>query len=238
VTLAVDLRNVGVHRGGRPVVHDFSAQVAEGTWLGVIGANGSGKTTLLRAVAGRLPIAAGQCLIGGADFVADRSARARAIGFAPPIERLPSLLTIRAVLELGGEALDAQRRRNEALWDALGIDALMDVTVGQASSGMRQRVSIALAFARPTAIAVLDEPFNWLDPVAAFDVRAALAQKVRDGTTLIAALHDLTTLCSVSDAGIVMAGGAATLALSGERLRAGSRDIQAFEHAMIAALRT
>lgn len=238
MTAAVELVEISVHRGSRPIVHQFSASIARPGWLGVIGANGSGKTTLLRAIGGRLPIAAGQCRIDGVDMADDRSARANAVGFAPPIEALPALLTIRTLLELAGDAIESQQHRNERLWAALGIAGLLDRTVGEASSGMRQRASIALAFATNASIVILDEPFNWLDPVAAFDTRAALADKVASGVTLITALHDLTTLCGFCDNGIVMADGRATLRLGKDQLREGERDARSFEQGMIVALRS
>lgn len=167
----------------------------------------------------------------------DRSARAKAIGFAPPIEHLPSLLSIRTLLDLAGGCVETQQLRNEELWAALGIAALLDRTIGQASSGMRQRASIALAFATNAPIVILDEPFNWLDPVAAFDTRAALAMKITSGTTLITALHDLTTLCGFCDGGIMLADGRATLQLERAEHREGERDTRKFEQSMIAALR-
>lgn len=103
---------------------------------------------------------------------------------------------------------------------------------------MRQRSAIALAFAKPVSLAILDEPFNWLDPVAAFDVRSALAGMVRDGLTLITALHDLATLCGSCHAGMMMAEGKPTLILSRTELEQGQGDARAFEERMIAALRS
>lgn len=237
MTDAVELIELSVHRASRPIVQQFSTTVSRSSWLGVVGANGSGKTTLLRAIGGRLPIAVGQCRIEGVEMAHDRSARARAIGFAPPIEALPQLLTFRTALELAGEPVESQQRRNDELWSALGIAALLDRAIGEASSGMRQRATIAIAFAAPTSIVILDEPFNWLDPVAAFDTRAALAAKVASGTTLVTALHDLTTLCGFCDRGVVMTDGQATLQLDRHELRRGERDPRGFENGMIAALR-
>ncbi|MBA4165748.1 MAG: hypothetical protein C0510_14170 [Erythrobacter sp.] len=102
---------------------------------------------------------------------------------------------------------------------------------------MRQRAAIALAFAKPCPIVILDEPFNWLDPVAAFDVRAVLARLVAEGLALITALHDLTTLCGFCDSGIVMAKGRVSLTLDTDRLRAGRNDPVRFESDLVAALR-
>ena len=234
---AIELGDVTVRRGGKPIVHGLSAQIPEARWFGVMGANGSGKTTLLRAIAGRLPIASGRCAIRGEETTQDRDARASAIGFAPPIERLPASLRVRELLALAGDDPALQAQRNHALWQALGIDDLLEVQVGRCSSGMKQRAALALAFARPTRIAILDEPFNWLDPVAAYDTRAVLAELVADGLTLVTALHDLTTLCGFCDAGLVLARGRVSLHLDGPTLRTGREDAARFERDLIAALR-
>lgn len=238
MTHAIELSDLAVSRGGRTIVSGISIGVERHSWLGVIGANGSGKTTLLRAVAGRLPIESGRCAIEGSNLADDRASRAARIGFAPPIDRLPDSLRLRELLELAGERIVAQQRRCEALWLALGIPTLLDRPIGEYSSGMRQRASIALAFASAVPIVVLDEPFNWLDPVAAYDARMALASMVERGLTLITALHDLSTLCGSCSAGIVMAGGRVTLRLQSGELRAGHRDLRTFERDMILALRS
>jgi ABC-type multidrug transport system ATPase subunit len=237
MSAALAITDLNISRSGQPIVHDVSAEIMPASWFGVIGANGSGKTTLLRAIAGRLPIARGSCALFGAECAQDRSARAQAIGFAPPIEHFPASLRLRQLLELAGDPVDIQRERNGALWHALGLQELLDIPAGECSSGMRQRAAIALAFATPCRVVILDEPFNWLDPVAAFDVRAALARMVSDGLALVTALHDLTTLCGFCDSGIVLAKGRVSLTLDTATLRAGRDDAARFESELVAALR-
>lgn len=237
MSAALAITDLNISRGGQPIVHDVSAAIMPASWFGVIGANGSGKTTLLRAIAGRLPIARGSCAIFGEECAQDRSARAQAIGFAPPIEHFPTSLRLRQLLELAGDPIDVQQERNRDLWDALGLQDLLDIPAGECSSGMRQRAAIALAFATPCRIVILDEPFNWLDPVAAFDVRAVLARMVKDGLALVTALHDLTTLCGFCDSGIVLAKGRISLTLDTAMLRAGRHDAARFESDLVEALR-
>jgi ABC-type multidrug transport system ATPase subunit len=237
MSAAIAITDLNISRSGQPIVHDVSAEIMPASWFGVIGANGSGKTTLLRAIAGRLPIARGSCALFGSECAQDRSARAQAIGFAPPIEHFPASLRLRHLLELAGDPIDAQQERNRALWDALGLQELLDIPAGECSSGMKQRAAIALAFATPCRIVILDDPFNWLDPVAAFDVRAVLARMVSEGLALVTALHDFTTLCGFCDSGIVLAKGRVSLKLDTDMLRAGRDDAARFESDLVAALR-
>lgn len=237
MTAAIAGERLCVDRGGTRIIREVTLEVASWRWFGIIGANGSGKTTLLRALAGRLPIASGRCAIGGTEMAQNRAARAASVGFAPPIERLPASLRIGQLLALAGGDPAAQQRRNPGLWAALDLPALLDRRIAESSSGIRQRAAIAIAFARSTPIVILDEPFNWLDPVAAFDTRAALADIVRSGTTLVTALHDLTTLCGFCDEAIVLRAGQIGLTLSADALREGQGDIRQFEDRLIAALR-
>lgn len=238
MTLAVQLDAVSVERSGERVVHGISLSVATGSWFGLIGANGSGKTSLLRALAGRLPFADGSCRIDGEEMATDRAARAARVGFAPPPDALPEALRVREALALIGGRGDPFSPRLNSLRAALEVDALLDRWIGDCSAGMRQRIAIALAFVGDPALVILDEPFNWLDPVASFDVRQALRDLVDHGLTLLTALHDLGTLATACDSGLVLADGRVAMTMDGERLRMAATDPIAFERATIDLLRS
>lgn len=238
VTQAIKLNGASVDRLGTRVVEDVDVMVPTGLWFGLIGANGSGKTSLLRALAGRLPFAAGTCIIGGANCTDNREARARHFGFAPPADRLPNALRVRDLLRLVGGDVDAVRARLGPVGAALGIDPLLDRWVSDCSAGMRQRVAIALAFAGGEPLVILDEPFNWLDPVAAFDLRHALRSLVDGGLTLLTALHDLGTLATACDAGMMLANGRVALAIDRAALAQAALAPQDFERRTIDLLRT
>lgn len=237
MTAAIHLSGAAVDRGALRVVHAVDLSVRAGAWFGLIGANGSGKTSLLRALAGRLPFAAGSCQINGKETAADRPARAACFGFAPPPDTLPDALRARDALQLvGGDLADVLPRLGP-VGEALGVVPLLDRWIGDCSAGMQQRIAIAAAFAGGHRCVVLDEPFNWLDPVANFDLRQALRQMVDGGLTLVTALHDLATLATVCDTGVMLADGRVAMTLTEGELRAGARDPQAFERRTIDLLR-
>lgn len=238
MSAALHVEKLSVLRGATPAVRGVTLDAPAGAWFGLIGANGSGKTSFLRAVAGRLPAQGGRVLIDGADLSGDRAARARAIGYAPDPSMLPEALTARAILTLAGGDIDTALAGLGPLAPALEIPRLIDLTIGACSAGMRQRIAIACAFARPTAITILDEPFNWLDPLTAYDLRCALREKVDGGHTLVTALHDLTTLAGSCDAGALLAEGRVAFAIDADAIAAARADPLAFERVTIEHLRS
>jgi ABC-type multidrug transport system ATPase subunit len=214
--------------------------IEPGRWTGLIGANGSGKTSLLRALAGRIETQGGRIIVDGEDRSPDRAWRARNIGFAPDASALPATLSGRelfAILadEIPGET-DADPLR--PLRRALDFDPFLDRGIGALSAGMRQRLAIFCAFLDRPRAAILDEPFNWLDPICAFDTKEALKVVVAgEGLTLITALHETATLVGNCEAGLLLADGRLGLRLGPAEIAAGRRDYPAFEASIIASLR-
>jgi ABC-2 type transport system ATP-binding protein len=239
VTPSLRLEGVCVDRGGIRVASGISYDHAGPGWIGIVGANGSGKTTLLRAIAGRLPLAGGRIAVDGCDLSHDRGARAQAIGFSPDANMLPedlspaelfALASIRPSIADAGAAL-------EPLRSALGIDRFLHRKVGMLSAGTRQRVAIYSAFVDQPTIAILDEPFNWLDPLTAFDCKRALLGLVEQGLLLLTALHDVSTLVGYCSRGLLLADGKLALRMEQAELASGSSDPMAFERRIVDHLR-
>ena len=239
MTLALAIEELVVSRGGAAVVRGVSYRNDEAGWIGLVGANGSGKTTLLKALAGRLPAESGRIVLDGEDVTQDRAARARRIGFAVEGNFLPADLTPKELFSISAMAPRAwERAELQALRHTLGIDALLHRKCGALSAGMAQRVAIFGAFLDMPPIVILDEPFNWLDPVTAYDVKQALGRLVEEqGITLVTSLHDVTTLTSYCTRAILLSGGLIELTLVAEDLCDGRRDHAAFEAMLVDRLR-
>ena len=233
---AIELDDATVRRGSTLAVDGVSFRVNRGDWFGLIGANGSGKTSLLRALAGRLPGQFGACRIDDQELREQPERRARLVGFMPPADLLPGILTCRQVFEL----VQSDDRKWEAALDpiaeAIGIPLLLDRRIGDCSAGMKQRVAIGCAFAAGNSIVILDEPFNWLDPVAALDLRATLRECVNRGMTIITALHDMITLAAC-DRGVLLGEGKIVAELEADEVREGRENPFAFESRLIDVLR-
>jgi ABC-type multidrug transport system ATPase subunit len=237
--MRLELHDLRLFRGSTPAVDGVSLVLEPGRWTGVIGANGSGKTSLLRAVAGRLEVQGGRISADGEDRTADRSWRAANIGFAPDIAALPPSLAGTELFSIVAPGWDrtALPESLARLREALDFDRFASHRIGTYSAGMKQRIAIFLAFLNGPRAVILDEPFNWLDPVCAYDTKAALAGLAAEGLTLATALHETATLVGFCSSGLLMREGRIGQRLDQAALAAGRRDYPAFEAEMIRRLR-
>lgn len=231
------VRSISVFRHATLAVDRVSLEVGRSSWFGLIGANGSGKTSLLRAIAGRLSARCDSLTIDGVELAQSPEERARLIGFMPPAEFLPTALTGREVLTLLEAEPSKWRAGIRGIAEALAIDSMLDLPIGHCSAGMKQRIAICCAFATNSTIVILDEPFNWLDPVAAVDLRMALRSRVEEGLTLVTALHDMLSLVAC-DNGLVLSGGKIASNIDNKIIKNGRENPFAFEKYVINALRS
>ena len=198
---AIWLDGVTVEARGRPILRDVSLTVEPGERVALIGPNGAGKSTLLRVVAGVLGANAGRVELVGVPVTSmDRTAVARRLAVVPQQTALPFSMRVEEVVALGRlphedalrGARPADRAAVAAAIDRVGLGHLLGRDARELSLGERQLVLLALAVAQAAPTLLLDEPTVHLDlrhQVEAMELMRDLNE--RDGTTLVAVLHDL-----------------------------------------------
>ena len=144
--------------GDRVVVRDFSTRILRGDRVGIVGPNGAGKTTLLNLLTGALAPDAGTVTIGTnlAQVTVDQRR-----DVLDPDRTLTQTLTGGA----GDSVTVAGQTRHVVgyMKDFLFAPEQANTPVGVLSGGERARLTLALAFAKPSNLLVLDEPTNDLD---------------------------------------------------------------------------
>lgn len=191
---AIEIRNVSKTFGDRTAVANLSIDVPAGAIYGFIGPNGSGKTTTIRMILNILVPDSGDITVLGKP---SRSTVRDEIGYLPEERGLYKRMTVRQVLQYYGQLkgrsaseLDPEidrwlKRLHLADWAGKRVLAL--------SKGMSQKVQfISTIIARPRLL-VLDEPFSGLDPVNADELRDAVLDLRREGTTIVLSTHDMAT---------------------------------------------
>jgi peptide/nickel transport system ATP-binding protein len=164
-------------------------EIRPGETVGLVGESGSGKTTLARLILGILPPDPGAELeLDGhplAPLAKGRSAedqKALQIVFQNPdsaLNRRHSVrrLITRSLSKLGGYSGDALKARLTTLLQSVRLpERYLPMRPSQLSGGLKQRVSIARAFAGDPRIVVCDEPTSALD----VSVQAAILNLLTD----------------------------------------------------------
>ena len=71
--------------------------------------------------------------------------------------------------------------------------------VSSYSKGMRQKVGIAIAYAKKAKVLLLDEPASGLDPLASNELSELLKSLAASGTSILMASHDIFRVREVCD---------------------------------------
>ncbi len=230
------LRSVVAAYRERTVLRGMDLEIFPGERVALVGPNGAGKSTLLRVLAGLVVPSAGTVTLGG-DAVGslDRPTIARRLAAVPAQATIPFSARVEEVVALGRLPHEdpfrgpgpADRAAVEAAISRVGIDRLRGRDARELSLGERQLVLVAMAVAQAAPLLILDEPTVHLDlrhQVAVMELLADL--NARDGTTVLAVLHDLALArhffprLVVLDGGRVVADGPPGAVLTRERVRA------------------
>jgi ABC-2 type transport system ATP-binding protein len=189
---AIEIRDVTKAFGAHVAVSSLSLDVPEGSIYGFIGPNGSGKTTTIRMILDILVPDSGHIRVFGQP---SRSSVRDDVGYLPEERGLYKRMTVRQVLryygQLKGRALAQLDPEIDAWLARLRLTEWADRRVQTLSKGMSQRIQfISTVISRPRLL-VLDEPFSGLDPVNADELRDAVLDLRRTGTTVVLSTHDM-----------------------------------------------
>jgi tungstate transport system ATP-binding protein len=200
----VEVRDLVMVRGTRPVLTVEQLAVAEGETLSVVGPNGAGKSTLLLALASLLRPQSGRLLLRGTPVERrDELAYRRRVGLvlADPLLLGASVFAnVACGLRFRGVRDDEVRTRVTHWLDRLGIGHLCDRPARQISSGEAQRASLARAFVLEPDLLLLDEPFASVDAATRAQLLDDLDDLLRTSpVACVLVTHDLDEAVRVGD---------------------------------------
>ncbi|QIC04947.1 ABC transporter ATP-binding protein [Brevibacillus sp. 7WMA2] len=184
------------------VLDDFSFSIGEGETAALVGASGSGKSTVIKLLLGYYPAKSGSILMFGKTIGEYSLQEMRSLIAYVPQDAYLFEGTIEENIRYG--KLDATHEEIvEATRAAYAHDFIMglpngyETRVGERgamlSGGQRQRIAIARAIIKNAPILLLDEATSALDSGSEYWVQKALAELMKDRTTLIVA-HRLSTV--------------------------------------------
>ncbi len=197
---ALEVTDLTVAYQDKPVLWDIDLDVPEGILMAIVGPNGAGKTTLIKSILGLITPAAGNVLIYGKSYAAQR----QIVGYVPqrgsvdwdfPTSVLDVVMMGRYG-ELGWFKRPSAHDRNlafEAL-EKVGMQDFAQRQISQLSGGQQQRTFLARALVQDAKLYFMDEPFQGVDATTERAIIEILQNLREQGKTVIAVHHDLQTV--------------------------------------------
>jgi NitT/TauT family transport system ATP-binding protein len=190
-------------------VDRLDLQIGRGQLLALLGKTGCGKSTIFNMIAGLTEPTSGDVTVDGRNPFREFDSFRGKMAIVFQGDRLLPWRTAVQNVELGLEMLDvpADKRRETALrWlGTLGLRGHENDYPHALSGGMRQRVSIARAFATDANILLCDEPFSALDEMTGRTLRAEFVRLVREnGKTAVFITHSINEALEIGDRIVVL----------------------------------
>jgi NitT/TauT family transport system ATP-binding protein len=196
-------------KDGFRAVDDLDLDIEPGQLVAILGKTGCGKSTMFNMIAGLSAPSAGRLTVSGRDPFRDFDWFRGKVAIVFQNDRLLPWRTAIQNVELGLEMLHLprdERRANAQKWlTTLGLAGHEHDYPHALSGGMRQRVSIARAFATNAGILLCDEPFSALDEMTANRLRQEFARLVRDNNkTAVFITHSINEALEIGDRIVVL----------------------------------
>jgi iron complex transport system ATP-binding protein len=211
MTNAINIHGLRIERGTKVILSGIDFQIAEGSFVAIVGPNGSGKTSILKTLLGLMNPYEGELTLCGQslDKLSPRE-RSSYIAWLPqkdftaePMAVLDFVMTSRyRFRESTSDSIEAAKKALQRV----AMSHMQDRFVSTLSGGECQRVSLACLLAQSAPILLVDEPGNHLDPGQQLQVYMLLGELWREGKTIVCVTHDVNLLRQVGvhdDAGQV-----------------------------------
>jgi branched-chain amino acid transport system ATP-binding protein/branched-chain amino acid transport system permease protein len=222
-------RGLAKHYGGVHALDGFDLDVGRGETVALVGANGSGKTTALRALAGALPLDAGEIELDGRSVAGHGPAELASAGVVRTLQRTAVFGTLTALESaVVGASLHARhsgafralastpksraeaRELRAAALDALRtvrLDSFADVPAARLDGFQQRRLMLAAALAARPRLLLLDEPSAGAARAEVDGLLEILASIRAGGVSLLVVEHDQRLVRALADRVVVMADG-------------------------------
>lgn len=215
---AIVAHSLSLAYGPQSILHDFTAQIRHGEFIGVFGPNGAGKSTLLKAILGLIKPSQGEL------FILDKPIKRGniSIGYLPQMRsQLPyTQFNGRAIIASAKSGYRwgmplltrAQQQEITRVIELVEAQDYADRPFYQLSGGERQRLLLGQALLDNPQILLLDEPLANLDPryqESLLDLVQRLQQQLK--ITVLFTAHDVNPLLGVMNRVLYLARGNAAL---------------------------
>ena len=206
----LEISQVSKRFGDQLIVKEFNLTMARGEFVSIIGHSGCGKSTVLSMVAGLLESSGGAMILAGKEITEagpDRGVVFQAPSLFPWMSALGNVVI--GVEQAHPTKSVAERKALATHYlELVGLGDSLHKKPAELSSGMRQRVGLARAFALTPNLLLLDVPFGMLDSLTRMELQDVLINLLaEDGRSALMVTHDVDEALFLSDRIVMMTAG-------------------------------
>ncbi len=207
---AVEVRELGVDLGGRPVLRDVTFRVRPGETLSILGGSGAGKSTILRCILLLTHPDRGRILVQGRDVTRASFEEVlgirRRIGMVFQASALFDSLSVYDNVAFPlhehtdhGEDRIRERVHRVLTFVDLEPEEVEGLLPAELSGGMKKRVAIARALSASPEILLFDEPTSGLDPITTRTINELVVKLRRElDVASVVVTHDIRSALRIS----------------------------------------
>lgn len=181
-------------------VNDVSMTIHEGDIYGLLGPNGAGKTTTVSILLGLVAATSGTVEVLCKPVTPHNNSVLRHVGaligarpaYFPYISGYENVKYVADMFGVG-------KKRVEEVMEFMGIADAGDRLPDLYSTGMKQRLGIAMAIVHKPKLLILDEPTNGMDPPGMIEIRGLIKDLAKQGITILLSshlLHEVEQVCN------------------------------------------
>lgn len=194
------IKDLSYKKNQKMILHDVNLNLASGKIVALLGENGAGKTTLMRIIAGVAKNYQGSINLKDAKSVQERKA---ILSFTDGLTGFSDSSKIADVVDFYVNIFsDFDENEFEELRKFMKLDPEMKLS--QLSRGMREKLIIALTFARQADLYLLDEPFAGIDPMARKKIINSIILWKSDESTILISDHFVDQIATLIDEVVVI----------------------------------
>ena len=209
----LEAKGLTKHYGSTIALEGADFQVGEGI-TGLLGPNGAGKSTAIKLFLGLLSPTSGSAEVMGLRPYESVESRAL-LGYMPEHDCLPGSVTATEFLthmaQISGIPPSYARTRAADILRHVGLDEERYRSIGEYSTGMKQRVKLAQALVHDPVLVLLDEPTAGMDPGGREEMLGLIRRTGREfGISIVLSSHLMGDVESICDRIIVLEEGRVT----------------------------
>ena len=204
----LSVRGLSFGYQGNQVLRGVDLEIPQGSIFGYLGKNGAGKSTTIKLLLGLLPIEKGEIFFRGVNL---REAPLLLRSYSSSMIEHPffyPFLTVSENLDYLDHIFRLGKGRKKEVLSLMGLNDHTNKKAQSLSSGLKQRLGLAMCLFNRPEMLILDEPLNALDPQGIYELRSILKMlNQEEGVTIFLSSHILEELEKLADHVAIIHGG-------------------------------